>query len=82
MLLDVANLYAKYYSYRQTFDKRHRLVGNKKVDHSGVVGAPPVGATLTTSSFPTWYLASMDSAKTTAGRDEEHLNTGIWRGLY
>ena len=53
MLLDVTNLYAKYYSYRQTLDKRRSLVGNKKVDHSGVVGASPVGAAPTTSSFST-----------------------------
>ena len=29
----------------------HTLVGNKIVDHSGVVGASPVGAVPTTSSF-------------------------------
>ena len=31
----------------------HTLVGNKTVDHSDVVGASPVGAAPTTSSFST-----------------------------
>ena len=47
--------------------------GNKIVDHSDVVGASPVGAAPTTSSFLTLHLASMDSAKTTARWDEKHL---------
>ena len=33
--------------------KLHLLVGKKIVDHSDVVGASPVGAAPTTSSFPT-----------------------------
>ena len=37
--------------YRQTFNTSHTLVCNKIVDHSYVVGAPPVGAASTTSSF-------------------------------
>ena len=40
-------------NYCQTSNTRHTLVGNKIVDHSEVVGALPVGATPTTSSFST-----------------------------
>ena len=58
------------------------LVSNKSVDHSDVVGASPVSAAPTTSSFSTYWLASMDWAKTTARRDEKHLSLGIWRALY
>ena len=41
------------YMYPQISDIRHTLslVGNKIVDHSDVVGASPVGAAPTTSSF-------------------------------
>ena len=39
--------------YRKVFNIRRTLVGNKIVDHSDVVGAPPVGAAPTTSSFST-----------------------------
>ena len=39
--------------YRQVFDLRRTLIGNKIVDHSDVVGASPVGAAPTTSSFST-----------------------------
>ena len=53
------------------------LVGNEIVDHSDVVGASPVGAAPTTSSFSTWHLAFMDWAKTTARWDEKHLNLGF-----
>ena len=35
--------------YRKTSNIRRTLVGNKIVDHSDVVGAPPVGAAPTTS---------------------------------
>ena len=38
----------------------HTLVGNKIVDRSDVVGASPVGAAPTTSSFSTEHMASMD----------------------
>ena len=55
----------------------HTLVVNKRVDHSDVTGASPVGAAPTTSSFLTKNLASMDWAETTARRDEKHLNFGI-----
>ena len=37
--------------YRQVSNISHTLVGNKIVDYSDVVGAAPVGATPTTSSF-------------------------------
>ena len=40
-------------NYRKTSNISHTLVGNKIVDHSDVVGASPVGATPTTSSFST-----------------------------
>ena len=39
--------------YRQVSNIRRPLVGNKIVDHSDVVGASPVGAAPTTSSFST-----------------------------
>ena len=39
--------------YRQVSDIRRSLEGNKIVDHSDVVGASPVGAAPTTSSFST-----------------------------
>ena len=39
--------------YCQVSNIRHTLVGNKIVDHSDVVGASPVGAAPTTSSFST-----------------------------
>ena len=39
--------------YCKTSNTRQNLVGNKIVDHSDVVGALPVGAAPTTSSFST-----------------------------
>ena len=39
--------------YRKTSNISHTLVGNKIVDHSDVVGASPVGAAPTTTSFST-----------------------------
>ena len=56
--------------YRQVSNIRRTLVGNKIVDHSYVVGASPVGAAPTTSSFSIKQLVSLDWAKTTARRDE------------
>ena len=41
------------YIYRQVSNISRTLVGNKIVDHSDVVGASPVGAAPTTSSFST-----------------------------
>ena len=40
--------------YHKTSSIRRTLVRNKIVDHSYVVGASPVGAAPTTSSFSTW----------------------------
>ena len=40
-------------TYRQVSNISCTLVGNKIVDHSDVVGASPVGAAPTTSSFST-----------------------------
>ena len=41
------------YTYRQVSNIRRILVSNAIVDHSDVVGASPVGAAPTTSSFST-----------------------------
>ena len=41
------------FTYRQVSNIRRTLVGNWIVDHSDVVGASPVGAAPTTSSFST-----------------------------
>ena len=48
------------------------LVGNKIVDLSDVVGAPPVGAAPASFSFSTQHQASMDWAKAAGRRDEKH----------
>ena len=40
-------------TYRKTYNISHTLVGNKIVDNSYAVGASPVGAASTTSSFST-----------------------------
>ena len=42
-----------YGKYRKTSNIIRTLVGNKIVDNSDVVGASPVGAAPTTSSFST-----------------------------
>ena len=42
-----------YHDYRNTSNISRTLVGNKIVDNSDVVGASPVGAAPTTSSFST-----------------------------
>ena len=47
-------------TYRQVSNIRRTFVGNKIVDHSDVVGASPVDATPTTSSFSTKHLALLD----------------------
>ena len=65
-------------SYCQTSDIRRTWVGNKIVDHSDVVGASPVGAAPTTSSWSTWHLASMGWPKATARREDNHLSFWIW----
>ena len=63
--------------YRKISNIRRTLVGYKIVDHSDVVGASPVGAAPTTSSFSTWHVASRDSAKTAAKQYENLLSVGI-----
>ena len=60
------------YSYCKTSNISHTLVGNKIVDQSDVVGASPVDAAPTTSSFSTLRKVSMDWAKTIARRDKKH----------
>ena len=40
-------------TYRKTSNIRRTFVGNEIVDHSDVVGASPIGAAPTTSSFST-----------------------------
>ena len=50
--------------YRKISNISRTLLGNKIADLSYVVGASPVGAAPTTSSFSIWQLASRDSAKT------------------
>ena len=72
----------RYYIYRQTSNIRRTWVGNIIVDHSDVVGASPVGAAPTTSSFSTQHMASMDWPKATARRDGNHLSFHIWCVLY
>ena len=68
--------------YRKTSNIRLTLAGNKIVDHSDVVGASPVGAAPTTSSFSTSYLASRDSAKTATRKYKNLLSVAIWCDLY
>ena len=67
-------------TYCQTSNINRTLVGNK-INHSDVVGAPPVSAAPTTSSFSIEHMASMDLAKTTVRRGEKRLNVAIWYGL-
>ena len=47
-------LHPMFCNYRKTYDIRRTLVGNNIVDHSDVVGVPPVSAAPTTSSFSTY----------------------------
>ena len=44
---------SRFAEYRKTSNIRRTLVANKIVNHSDVVGASPVGAAPTTSSFST-----------------------------
>ena len=69
-------------AYRKTSNIRRTLVGNKIVDHSDEVGASPLGAAPTTSSFSTWHLASRDSAKKPASEYDNLLRVWIWCVLY
>ena len=70
------------FTYRQTSNIRGTLEANIIVGNSDIVGASPVGAAPTTSSFSTQHLALMDCVKTTARRDEKNFNLGIWVVLY
>ena len=45
--------WVNYMYYRKTSNISRTLIGNKIVDNSDVVGASPVGAAPTTSSFST-----------------------------
>ena len=63
--------------YRQTSNINRTLGGKKIVDHADVVGASPVGAAPTTSSFSIKHMTSLDCAKTTTRRNERHLIFGI-----
>ena len=45
------------HQHREISDIKRTLVGNTIVDHSDVVGASPVGAAATTSSFSTYHMA-------------------------
>ena len=53
-IFPVISLFCHVWIYHQTSNISCTLVGNKIVDHSDVVGAVPVSAAPTTSSFPTW----------------------------
>ena len=64
--------------YHHTTNISRTLLGNEMVDHSDEIGASPVGAALTTSSFLAEHLAAMIWANTTARRDEKHLSFLIW----
>ena len=69
VLIDMGEMHEIKGAYRLISNTSRTLVGNKIVDHSDVIGASPVGAAPTTSSFSTQHLASMDWAKTTARRN-------------
>ena len=75
-------MYLYSFIYRQVSDIRRTLVGNQIVDHSDVVGASPVDAAPTTSSFSPQHLVSIYFAKTTVSQDEKQLSFGIWCVLY
>ena len=62
--------------YRKTSYIRRTLVGNKTVDHSDVVGASPVGAAPTTSSFSTKHLALLDWTKGNCKTSRETFKFG------
>ena len=65
-------------NYRKTSNISRTSVGDEIVDNSDIVGASPVGAASTTSSFSTQHLASMDWVKTTARAYKKHLSFRIW----
>ena len=59
---------------RKSSDIRCASDGNKIVDHSDAVGASPVGAAPTSSSFSTKHLTSKDLVITIARPHEKHLS--------
>ena len=69
-------------TYCKTSNISRTLAGNIIVDHSDVVGASPVGAAPTISSFSTWHLASRGLAKPVAGQYQNLSSVGIWCDLY
>ena len=81
-LPDIRATGIKFAIYRQVSKIRRALEGNTIVDHSNVVGASPVDAAPTTSSFSTQHLASMGWAKATAWWDENHLSFDFGCVLY
>ena len=54
------------------------FLDNKIVGHSDVVGASPVSAAPTISSFSTKYQSSKDRAKLSARLNEKYLSFGMW----
>ena len=50
----ILNYWPYFATYRKVSNISRTLVGNEIVDHSDVVGASPVGAAPTTSSFSNW----------------------------
>ena len=66
-----------YYRYRQICTISRTLLGNKLGDHSDVIGASPVGAFPTASSYLSYHLASRDLAKATTRWDENNLRFGL-----
>ena len=80
-VVSISMLSGQYDIYRQTSYIRRTLVGNDIIDHSDVVGASPVGAAPTTS-FSTYYLASVDRAKATTISDGKYFSPMIWGVLY
>ena len=69
-------------AYRNTCNISRILVGNEIVDNWDVVGASPVGAAPTTSSFSTYHIVSVHWAKTASGLYDIHFSFGIWCDLY
>ena len=65
-------------NYHQTSNISHALIGNKIVDHSDVVGASPVGAAPTASSFlrPGFNILHKDNYK--MGRETFEIWDLVW----
>ena len=53
IIIASGHMYMPRAAYRKVSNISRTLVGNKIVDHSDAVGASPVGAAPTTSSFST-----------------------------